>query len=82
MISCDLGIIEPDRFLQALQKARRNEEVPSFNLTQTLELESWLRHLAIHGVLKNTLPAKKLRYSPSLQAGELHAPTLPKGLAS
>jgi len=45
------GIIDPDRFAEALQKARHNEEVPIESLKRTLTLESWLRHLTVHKVL-------------------------------
>jgi hypothetical protein len=51
LVSSSLGIVVPNLFLQALQKARRNEEVPFESLARTVFLESWLRHLAIRGVL-------------------------------
>src|SRR5579864_7866733 len=52
ILSSSLGIVDPDRFLEALEKARRNEEVPTDSLKRTLTLESWLRHLASQGVLR------------------------------
>ena len=55
------GIIDPDRFAEALQKARRNEEVPIESLKRTLTLESWLRHLTIQGVLTNSMSDKETR---------------------
>jgi asparagine synthase (glutamine-hydrolysing) len=39
------GIIDPDRFGEALRKARRDEIAPIESLKRTLTLESWLRHL-------------------------------------
>jgi asparagine synthetase B (glutamine-hydrolysing) len=44
-------IVELDQFLPALEKARRNEEVPIRSLRRILTLLSWLHHLAINGVL-------------------------------
>lgn len=46
-----LGIIDPVRFSEALQKVNRKEEVPLQMLKLTLRLEFWLRHLASHQVL-------------------------------
>jgi asparagine synthase (glutamine-hydrolysing) len=46
-----LGIIDPVRFSEALQKVNRKEEVPLQMLKLTLRLEFWLRHLATHQVL-------------------------------
>jgi asparagine synthase (glutamine-hydrolysing) len=44
-------IVELDHFLRALEKARRNEDVPISRLGRILTLESWLHHLTINGVL-------------------------------
>jgi asparagine synthase (glutamine-hydrolysing) len=63
MVSSSLGIVDPDRFLEALQKARRNEEVPIASLKRTLFLESWLRHLTVCGFLTNSISTKKQEYS-------------------
>jgi hypothetical protein len=79
--SC-LGIIDLDRFGEALQKARRNEEAPIGSMKRTLTLELWLRHLAIRGVLTNPTPIKKQVYSSALGAKEPQTPTQPKSLAS
>ena len=45
------GIVDPDRFLEALEKAWRKDEVPVRGLKRTLTLESWLRHLMNQKVL-------------------------------
>jgi asparagine synthase (glutamine-hydrolysing) len=55
MVSSSLGIVDADRFWEALRKPRRNEEVSIESLKRTLMLESWLRHLAIQGVLTTTM---------------------------
>lgn len=44
-------IIDLDQFLSALENARGNEDVPPISLRRILTLASWLRHLAIKGVL-------------------------------
>ncbi len=72
MVGSSLGIIDPDRFWQALQKARRNEGAPLESLLRrTLTLESWLRHLTSHGVLKNSLDTGGQEHLSSLEPQEL-----------
>ena len=58
LVSSSTGIIDPDRFLDVLQKARRLEEVPVRALKGTLTIESWLRHLTIQGILTNPATLK------------------------
>ena len=77
-----IGIVDPDRFAEALQKARRNEDVPMGNLNRTLTLESWLRHLMLQGVLTNSVSTKRQEYSSSLGPKELQSPAQRKSLAS
>jgi asparagine synthase (glutamine-hydrolysing) len=55
MVSSAIGIIDPDRFWEALQRTRHNQEAPSDALMRTMTLEFWLRHLAIQGVLTNSM---------------------------
>jgi asparagine synthase (glutamine-hydrolysing) len=62
LASSSARIVDSDRFLEALQKARRNEEVDLGSLSRTLTLESWLRHLSKQGVLGVTSgPSTPLR---------------------
>jgi asparagine synthase (glutamine-hydrolysing) len=82
MVGSSLGIIDPDRFWEALQKARRNEEVPGDSLRRTLTLESWLRHLTSQGVLTDLVSTKRQKRSSSLEAKGLRTPTQPRSLAS
>ena len=82
LITRDLGIIDLERFQEALEGAQRAEEISSASLTHTLTIESWLRHLATHGVLTAPAPPKKQRFPSHLQAEGLHPPTQPKSLAS
>src|SRR5207245_7554777 len=79
MVSGSIGIVDPNRFLEAFRKARRNEEVPIESLKRTLMLEAWLRHLTIYGVLMNPTPTKS---HVSLQTGERVVPAQPKSSAS
>lgn len=51
IVGSSAGIIDPNRFLEALQKVRRNEEVPLDSLKRTLTLESWLRRLTTEQVI-------------------------------
>ncbi len=82
IVSCAIGIVDPDRFAEALQKARRNEDVPFGSLKRTLTLESWLRHLTPQGVLTNSVSTKRQECSSSLEAKELQSPAQRKSLAS
>jgi asparagine synthase (glutamine-hydrolysing) len=77
-----IGIVDPGRFAEALQKARRNEGVPIGSLNRTLTLESWLRHLTLQGVLTNSVPTQRQEYSSPLEARELQSPSHPTSLAS
>jgi asparagine synthase (glutamine-hydrolysing) len=54
IVGSSIGMIDPDRLLETLQKARRNEEAPPDSLMRTLTLESWLRHLTTKQVLGNS----------------------------
>jgi asparagine synthase (glutamine-hydrolysing) len=76
------GIVDPDRFAEALQKARHSEDVSVDLLKSTLALESWLRHLTTRGVLTNSISPKRQDYSLSLVGKELSTPAQPKSSAS
>ncbi|MGA7291189.1 MAG: asparagine synthase-related protein, partial [Terriglobales bacterium] len=82
MVGSSIGIIDSNRLLEALQKARRNEEVSSDSLKRTLFLESWLRHLTIRRVLTNSMATQKQSHSSAIEAKELSASAQPKGSAS
>ena len=82
IVSGAIGIVDLDRFAEALQKLRRNEDVPIGSLNRTLTLESWLRHLTLQGVLTNSVSTKRQEYSSSVEANGLQETTQPKSLAS
>ncbi len=67
MVSSSMGFIDPNRFLEALQKARCNGNVPINGLRRTLTLESWLRHLTVHRVLTNSKSTNTQSYSSALE---------------
>ncbi len=68
MLSNSLGIVDPDRISEALQKVRRGEEVPMIALRRTLFLEGWLKDLRALGIINlNTTLKPKLRWQPSIQ---------------
>jgi asparagine synthase (glutamine-hydrolysing) len=50
MISSSLGIVEAEKFLEALQQARQGKEMPVVNLIRTLGIETWLLNLIAHGI--------------------------------
>ncbi len=45
MASSSLGIVDPERISDALQKARRGEEVSMIRLMRAIYIEGWLRNL-------------------------------------
>ena len=74
-----IGLIDPNPFLEALQKARHNEDVPIRILRQTLRLESWLRHLTMHRVLTNsTIHTERQSHASALEAKKLSGPSPPE----
>jgi len=77
IIGSSVGIIDPDRFAEAIQKARHNEDVPIESLHRTARLVYWLRHLAARGVLTNSMAAKRQEYSEIPEVKKLQAPTRP-----
>ena len=68
MLSGSLGIVDPERISEALQKVRRGEEVPMIALRRTLCLEGWLKDLRTLGIIKlDTTLKPKLGWQPSIQ---------------
>ncbi len=51
MVSSSLGLVDSDRFLIALQKARCGQEFFSRCLTRTIYIEGWLRSLVSSGIV-------------------------------
>ncbi len=67
MLSSSLGIVDPERISEALQKVRRGEEVPMVTLRRTLFLEGWLKDLRALGIINmDTTLKPKLRWQPSI----------------
>jgi asparagine synthase (glutamine-hydrolysing) len=56
IIGSSLGIIDPDRFAEAVQKGPHNEDIPIESLKLAVTLESWFRHLTIQGLLRDSTP--------------------------
>lgn len=52
-IIATLGIVDPNRFRQALRRGQQGEEVSIEHLKRVLMLESWLSHITLHGALVN-----------------------------
>jgi len=61
-VSISAGIIDPNPFLEALQKGWSDGQVPIESLKRTLFLEFWLRHLTAQRVLTNSMSGKKRKY--------------------
>jgi len=51
MLSASLGIVDLDRYMKALQTARRGEEIPMVSLNRTLFIEGWLKDLLAQGFI-------------------------------
>jgi len=82
IIASSAGIIDPNRFLEVLQKAGRNEEVTFNSLRDALALESWLRRLTTRGILANSMSTKRQDSPSRLEAKECQVPSQPKSSAS
>jgi len=68
MLSSSLGIVDPERISEALQKVRRGEEVPIITLRRTLSLEGWLKDLRALGIINlDTTLKPKLRLQTSTE---------------
>ena len=68
MLSSSLGIVDPERISEALQKVRRGEEVPMIALRRTFFLEEWLKDLRALGIINlDTTLKPNLRWQASIQ---------------
>jgi asparagine synthase (glutamine-hydrolysing) len=68
MLSSSLGIVDPERISEALQKVRRGEQIPMVTLKRTLFLEGWLKDLRALGIINLDATLKsKLRWQTSIQ---------------
>ncbi len=68
MLSSSLGIVDPERISEALQKVRRGEEVPMITLRRTLFLEDWLKDVRALGIINfDTTLKAKLKWQVSIQ---------------
>lgn len=56
MLSSTLGIVDVEKFLEALQKARHGEEVAVVILLRTLSVENWLHQLKVAELLNVKVP--------------------------
>ena len=67
MFSSSLGIVDPERISEVLQKVRRGEEVPIVTLKRTLFLEGWLKDLRALAIIDlGTTLNPKLRWQASI----------------
>ncbi|MGA2336081.1 MAG: asparagine synthase-related protein [Terriglobales bacterium] len=68
MLSSSLGIVDPERISEALQKVRRGEEVRIIALRRTLCLDEWLKDLRELGIINlDTTLKPNLRWQASIQ---------------
>jgi asparagine synthase (glutamine-hydrolysing) len=74
MMSAALGVIDPTRFCEAVQKGRRGESIPVVVMHRTLAFEFWLRAIGAQGILL-PIPSKIVRGSSG--AGEKKVLTEP-----
>jgi hypothetical protein len=51
MVSNALSVVDPQAFLEALEKARSGQDVPIVPLMRTIAMEAWLRHIGSRGIL-------------------------------
>jgi len=70
MLSSSIGVVNPTRFQEALQKVRLNERVPMESLNCSLTIEWWLRHLNAQGVLTNSISKQAQEFSRHAEQSE------------
>jgi len=63
MVSSLLGIVNPNLFSEALEKAHHGQEVPIISLMRTLSVECWFRNLRRRKVLFNILTGEQRRWT-------------------
>ncbi|PYU00992.1 MAG: hypothetical protein DMG38_05450 [Acidobacteria bacterium] len=71
MVSGSIGLLDPEQFRDAIDKARSNGDGPGLGIVRIVELELWLRHLAVQGLLAKS-PLHKPQpalFSPRLREG-------------
>jgi asparagine synthase (glutamine-hydrolysing) len=61
MVNASLGFVDQENFFEALQKARRGQEVPIVPLMRTLVVESWLRAVKDRLTLSGDTPITSRR---------------------
>lgn len=67
MLSSSLGIVDPQRISEALQKVRRGEEIAMVTLRRALFFESWLKDLRPLGIINlDTTLKPKLKCQASI----------------
>jgi asparagine synthase (glutamine-hydrolysing) len=68
MVSSSVGIVDPQRLSDVLQKLRRGEKVHMVRLMRTLYIEDWLRNLRTLGIVDlDTTQKPELAWQPSIQ---------------
>jgi asparagine synthase (glutamine-hydrolysing) len=68
MVSSSLGMVDSQRFSEALQKVQRGEDVAMVSLMRTIFLEGWLRNLRAMGIVSlNSVRRPELACKASLQ---------------
>ena len=77
LLASSAGIVDRDRFLEALENARRNAPIPAQELEHTLTLEFWLRHLAALGVLNRPAQSRGSGYSSAFERRQNSFPVPP-----
>jgi asparagine synthase (glutamine-hydrolysing) len=69
MVTGSLGIVDPQRFLEVLQRVRSGEQVPIVAIIRTICIEMWLRHLRSLGIIKlGTTGVREFAWNPSIEA--------------
>jgi asparagine synthase (glutamine-hydrolysing) len=51
LLTASLGIVDPRRFADVLQRARRGEEIQTVRLMRTISVEDWVRDLSSSGIV-------------------------------
>jgi asparagine synthase (glutamine-hydrolysing) len=70
MVISSLGFADSERFLAALQKAKRGEDVPIVPIMRTILIEAWLKNLHRLRITDRSAPREPQR-APQVQSDSL-----------
>jgi asparagine synthase len=75
MVSASIGIVDPQRLVDALEKVRHGKDASTIPLMRAFGVESWLQHLGSQKLLDVTVPSA--RKDPTAVMSDVKCTTQP-----